>query len=137
MKLFSFLLLTLFFIGCDDDSVSSDTSENTSWVFVANEGGFSSSNGTVSMIDSFGNVTETESLGDVVQSVLVYEDKLFVAVNNSQKLLVFDISTSGLSNMQEITTDGLSPREMVVNNDKLYVTVWDPDYYFIQWCQVT
>ena len=31
--------------------------------------------------------------------------------------------------MQEITTDGLSPREMVVSNDKLYVTVWDPDYY--------
>ena len=129
MKLFSLLLLTLFFIGCDDDSVSSDTTENTSWVFVANEGGFFSSNGTVSMIDSFGNVSETESIGDVVQSVLVHEDKLFVAVNNSQKLLVFDISSSGISNMQEITTDGLSPREMVVNNDKLYVTVWDPDYY--------
>lgn len=129
MKNFSMVMCLLFFISCDDDSVSSNTTENTSWVFVANEGGFFSSNGTVSMIDSFGNVSETESLGDVVQSVLVHENKLFVAVNNSQKLLVFDISSSGLSNMQEITTDGLSPRELLISNDKLYVTVWDPDYY--------
>ena len=132
MKRVLLLVVVLIMVGCDSTSVSSNESENTSWVFVANEGGFGSSNGYVSMIDDFGNQFDSEVLGDVVQSLAVYNNKLIISVNNSQKLVVFDISDSGISNPQEILTDGLSPRELIVINDKLYFGAWDPDYNVYQ-----
>ena len=127
------LLVVLVMVGCESTSVSSnDEPENTSWVFIANEGAYGGSNGYLSMIDNFGNITETDILGDVVQALVVYNDQLIVSVNNSQKLMVFDITETGISNPQEILTDGLSPREMMVINDKLYFGAWDPYYMVYQ-----
>ena len=127
------LLVVFVMVGCESTSVSSNNqSENTSWVFVANEGDYNGANGHLSMIDDFGNIIETDILGDVVQALVVYNDLLIVSVNNSQKLMIFDITETGISNPQEILTDGLSPREMMVINDKLYFGAWDPDYYVYQ-----
>ena len=69
------ILSSLIWIGCSNTE-SPDEETNTSWVFVANEGNLGSTNGSISMIDEFGNVYETETLGDVVQSLEVYGDKL-------------------------------------------------------------
>ena len=44
--------------------VTSSNNENTSWVFVANEGSFGASTGSISMINDFGEVFETEAIGD-------------------------------------------------------------------------
>ena len=109
----------------DSDGIC-DESENTSWVFVANEGNYGASNGTVSMIDDQGNMIETEALGDIVQSVEVHENKLIVLVNNSHMMKIFDITDDGLSMPGiEISTGNSSPREMVVVNDKVYITNWN------------
>ena len=103
-----------------------DENENTSWVFVANEGNYGASNGTVSMIDDQGNMYETEALGDVVQAVEVHENKLIVLVNNSHMMKIFDITDEGLSMPGiEVSTENSSPREMVVVNDKVYFTNWN------------
>ena len=126
------LVVVLIMVGCDSSSTSSSEPENSSWVFVANEGDFFGNNGYVTMIDEFGNQFDSEVLGDVVQALAVYEDKLIVSVNNSQKLIVFDITDSGISNPQEILTDGMSPRELIVIDDKLYFGAWDPDYNVYQ-----
>ena len=117
----------LIFIACEDDSVSSnDVSENTSWTFIANEGAYGSSNGSISMIDSFGNIYETESIGDVVQSLEVYNDKLIVLVNNSHKIKIYDISSEGLGMPGiEVDTEGSSPRELLVLDNKVYFTNWN------------
>ena len=130
-----FIFLILFFIisGCDSKSNSMQPDnleqENSSWVFVANEGGFGGiDDGTLTMIDNLGNIIETDILGDTVQSLAVYDNKLIVSVFDNQKILIFDISESGISNMQEILTDESSPRELIVLNDKLYFGAWDPDY---------
>ena len=88
-KLYLLILASMFLYTCENPT-SSESSENTSWVFVANEGNYGASNGTVSMIDDQGNLYETESLGDVVQAVEVYEDKLIVLVNNSHMMKIFD-----------------------------------------------
>ena len=60
MKKYLTLTLTimctyLIWIGCSN-TVSSDEDVNTSWVFVANEGKFGASNGSISMINDYGEL---------------------------------------------------------------------------------
>ena len=73
----SLTILIFVFDGCSN-TISNNDDNNTSWVFIANEGIYGESNGSISMIDEFGNIYETEALGDVVQSLEVYQDKLIV-----------------------------------------------------------
>ena len=128
---FVFVFCVLFLNSCDNlDSIlgneDSDPQQNTSWVFVANEGSYGSSNGSISMIDDFGNVFSTEFIGDIVQSIEVYGDKLIVLINNSHMIKVYNITSEGLSMPGiEVSTNDSSPREMVVLNDKVYFTNWN------------
>ena len=121
-------MLIVFISSCGDNIASNnqEVETNSSWVFVANEGNFGSSNGSISMIDEFGNVHETESIGDVVQSLEVYEDKLIVLVNNSHKIKIYNITSKGLDMPGiEISTNNSSPREMVIVNGMVYFTNWN------------
>ena len=109
----------------DSDGIC-DENENTSWVFVANEGNYGASNGSVSMIDAAGNIFETEALGDVVQAVEVYENKLIVLVNNSHMIKIFDITDDGLSMPGiEVSTGNSSPRDLTIVDGKIYFTNWN------------
>ena len=111
----------------NNNTTSSDSETNTSWVFVANEGEMGESNGSISMIDDFGNVYETESIGDVVQSLEVYKDKLIVIVNNDHKIILYDINEADGIELPGVTvsTENSSPREMVIINDNIYFTNWE------------
>ena len=96
------------------------------YVFVANEGNMGSSNGSLSMIDAFGAVTNYENIGDVVQSIEVYDDKLIALINNSHKIKIFNIDSNGLQLPGiEVDTGNSCPREMVVFDNKVYFTNWD------------
>ena len=118
--------------ACDNNNTTSPDSEsNSSWIFVANEGNMGQSNGTISMIDDFGNVYETEPIGDIVQSLEVYGNKLIVLLHNSHKIILYNITKDGLSMPGiEIPTDNSSPRDLTVldvegiENDKVYFTNW-------------
>ena len=124
MKHLILIAVCLFFITCDDPS-SSIQEVNTSWTFVANEGAFGASSGSISMIDDFGNVYETEPIGDVVQSIEVYDNKLIVLINNSHLIKIYDITEDGLSMPGiEVSTEGSSPREMVILDGFVYFTNW-------------
>ena len=80
----------------------------------------------VYVIDEHGNTSNIGSLGDVVQSVEVSGDKLFVIVNNLHRIMVYDISETGISEPGiEVQTGNSSPREMVVLNNKVYFTNWN------------
>ena len=125
-KVILILLPFLIITACDDSNPTSSNNENTSWVFVANEGSFGASTGSISMINDFGEVFETEPIGDVVQSLAVYEDKLIVLINNSHKIKIYDITRDGLAMPGiEVSTDGSSPREMVVIDGNVYFTNWN------------
>ena len=121
-RIISLTILVFIFASCSN-TISNNEDNNISWLFIANEGIYGESNGSITMIDEFGNIYETEALGDVVQSLEVYEDKLIVLINNSHKIIIYDISSRGL-NMpgHEISTDSSGPREMAVINDKIYFT---------------
>jgi len=116
------LLLSVFIVSCSEN----DEIINSEWVFIACEGNYGASNGSVYMINQFGETDSIPNLGDVVQSVEVHENKLFVLVNNSHKLHVFDINSDGVSLPGiEINLDGSGPREMIVDVDRLYFTNWN------------
>ena len=56
----------------------------------------------------------------------IYKNKLIVLVNNSHKILIYEIYEDGLRLPGiEVDTQGSSPREMVVVDDKLYFTNWN------------
>ena len=99
-------------------------------VFVACEGSFGQEDGQIWTIDNdLVYPYDLNPIGSLAQSVAVYENKLLVGVNASYKLLLYNISDSGLSFEAEILTDGLSPREIVIVDNKAYISVWDPDWY--------
>ena len=58
------LLLTLFFISCSND----DEIINSEWIIIACEGNYGSSNGSIYLINQFGEMDSIPNLGDVVQS---------------------------------------------------------------------
>jgi hypothetical protein len=100
----------------------------SSGVFITNEGNFQFGNASVSYFDfSTGTVTEDlfsvtnqTALGDVCQSMAVFNNKAYLVVNNSGKVEVCNIAML----KQEGVISGLgSPRYFLpVTNDKAYVT---------------
>jgi len=94
-------------------------------VFVACEGNFYESNGSLWSIENE-NVIEYENnpLGAIVQSLYVHDNMLFVIVNGSSNIQVFNISANGLEPIHLIDTQFSGPREMIVVNNFLYFSNW-------------
>ena len=94
-------------------------------VFVSCEGNYYQSNGSLWTI-SQDEIYEYEGnpIGDVVQSVLVHEDRLYVVVNVPGSIQVFDIHEDGLTAVGDIDTGFSGPREMLVVGDYIYFTNW-------------
>ena len=125
MKYLRFLLSFIILYSCAN-SETEQTLNNRSFVFVACEGNFGASNGSIHIIDENGETSSVNDIGDVVQSLEVFNNKLFVIVNNSHKIIAYDITDNGLSFPGiEVSTNGSGPREMVIVNDNLYFTNWN------------
>jgi hypothetical protein len=97
-------------------------------ILITNEGGYGRGNATLSYVNGkTGEVTSDvfksvngRDLGDVLQSAIVWNDKLYAVVNNSQKIEVMDAS-----NFRSIGTISgfVSPRYMLpVSYSKAYVS---------------
>ena len=123
-----FLILNILFIlfnGCKN-SISPIEPEIEELIFVACEGNFGASNGSIYTIDNNGEVKHIQEIGDVVQSLKVHNNKLFVIINNSHLIKIYDITKDGLRLPGiEISTNNSSPRELVIVNDKVYFTNWN------------
>ena len=132
MLKFLIIFILLFINACDNNDTTFND-ENESWIFVANEGNMGDSNGSISMIDKFGNIYETENLGEIVQSVEVYDDKLIVLINGGEnlspedsKIKIFNITPEGLSMPGiEVNTENSEPRELAVVDGLVYFTNWE------------
>ena len=65
-------------------------------ICLANEGEFSFSaptnTGTITLINSFGDVTETEPLGDIVHALEVYNDKAYAMGIYTSTAYIIDMS---------------------------------------------
>ena len=131
-------LTVLFFSSCDDTPESTPTTvpNNLKGVFICNEGAFGQGNGSISFLNSDSGTFNLDlyqaannlPLGDVVQSIALYDNRAFIAVNNSQKMEVVS-----LQNFKRIATiNGLSsPRFFVGNGSKGYISDWISDKVYV------
>lgn len=134
-----FVLFTLCLVSScvkdDDDSPEPpiETPLYAKGVLIPNEGQFGSGSGSISFYDKETNVIEneifarvnTESLGSVVQSANIFQDKIFVVVNGANKVVQSNAETFLL----EGTITGLEqPRHFLgIDGDISYVSQWGAD----------
>ena len=117
------LTLLLLLFSCEDNVTEV---EEFDLLFISSEGNFGAGDGSIEVFKGLEKIQTVENVGDVVQSILVHEDDLFVAVNNSHTIKKFDITESGLSLPGiEVSTNNSGPREMCVVDNKLYFTHWN------------
>ncbi len=138
LKLFSLLIIAAT-TSCSTDDVNNEpiiippplgTYENG--IFILNEGGFGSSNSSVSFLDEAGIVSNSiynqvtgANLGDVAQSMGFNGDNAYIIVNNSGTVEVVNRNT--FERVATVTTSISNPRFIVFNGDKGYISNWgDP-----------
>jgi hypothetical protein len=133
LKLAIFALSTLL-LSCSDDVETTNTTANTktyNGIFVLNEGGFNKSNSSISFLSNdfselipnlFNTINPNEIMGDVAQSVLISGDKIYVVVNNSNKLIVLNRTT--FQQIGTVSTGLVNPRFMAIKNNVLYISCW-------------
>ncbi len=130
MKKITLYIILLFLFSCTENKpIDTPELSFTKGTFVVCEGNYTGNNASLDFY-SFENKAITNSvfalqnsgavLGDVAQSALLADGKLFIAVNNSKKIEVLDAQT--LKSLGTIT--GLDyPRYMATaNNGKIYVS---------------
>ncbi len=116
--------------ACQKDDTDKTSDKYSDGIFIVNEGVFTTGTGTISFInrtadsvshDIFNSVNG-RPLGNVVQSMTIYNGKAYIVVNNASKVEVVDAATFKL----EATISGLvSPRYfLAINSSKAYVTDW-------------
>jgi hypothetical protein len=97
-------------------------------LFILNEGTFNYGNASVSYLNLENNTIENDiysisnnlPLGDVAQSMFLLGDKIYIAINNSQKVEV--VNANNFKNDKTIS-GFTSPRYFqIINSDKFYVS---------------
>ena len=114
----SIIIIILFlFISCSNNT---DSENDNILTFVASEGNYGSGNASISVFRGANQIQKVSNIGDVIQSIMVHDDKLFVLINNSHLLKIYNITPSGLSLPGvEISTNNSGPREMVIFDNYL------------------
>lgn len=126
------IISVLFLISCDKDDTIVDPIENyETGFFVINEGSFSNDNASVTYVsqdyttvkqDLYQSVNE-EGLGDVAQSTFVVNDKAYIIMNGSDKIVVVDLNT--MKKLETIEDPQIkNPRYLVARNGLGYVSNW-------------
>jgi YVTN family beta-propeller protein len=132
-QLFFFIALLTFVSSCKKDKPEEVTIpivpvKQGGGVYIINEGNFQFGNAKVSYYDITSNEIIEDvfqqannlPLGDVCQSMKVWENKAFIVMNNSKKIWI--VNSSSFIKQDEIT-GFTSPRYILpVSNSKAYVT---------------
>lgn len=121
---------SLFFHSCTEDSNTDKTSLN-SGTLIVNEGQFGTGTGTISYFDGKTLIEDIYAdnnvglvLGNIAQSVIKFDNKFFIAVNNAAKVVV--VNAADFKHLGEIEVK--LPRYFAVANNKLYLTSWSEDF---------
>ncbi|HCN50642.1 MAG TPA: hypothetical protein DIT10_16395 [Chryseobacterium sp.] len=126
--LFAFVLL-LGVVSCSTDSkIEENGVFYGNGFLIANEGKYGTPSAEVTFVtpdlslqqDNIFSLNNNAKLGDVLQMISVYGDKVYLLLNNSNKIQIVnraDFKASG-----EITAQLNSPRYMAFANNNIYVT---------------
>ncbi len=116
--------------GCNDDDDPQPTPAPLGAMYVVNQGNFRSANAAVTrydrgtgavVADQFAVANPGVALGDVAQSMTVYDGKGYIVLNNSNRIAV--VQMSDFKQIAQIDSLKL-PRYMAVYGTKGYVTEW-------------
>lgn len=135
------LFIIPFLIGCmkwDYSDKVSDFKVSGNGLYIVCEGNFQYGNATLSYYDPIDNSVENEvffrangmKLGDVAQSMTIYDDKAWIVVNNSHVIFAIDPFTfKEIGRIENLT----SPRYIhFISPEKAYVTqLWDNRIFII------
>lgn len=138
--LFTALLLCIL-TGCmkwDYGDLMEDFDSSGPGLFICNEGNFQYGNATLSYYNPATNTVENEvffrangmKLGDVAQSMTIYDNKGWIVVNNSHVIFAIDLTTfKELGRVENLN----SPRYIhFLNDEKAYVTqLWDNRIFIV------
>ncbi len=135
MKKITFLIIGLlgmtavFFTSCEENDSNAPVIPTGDRIFITNEGPFQEGTGTLSVLYNEGEVlvndvfqrTNGYPLGNILQSMTIIEDKIFLIVNNANKAEVID-----KDHYTHIATINIKlPRYMTKTSPaKAYVTSW-------------
>ena len=114
--------------GCLNDSDNDGLcDENESYIFTLCEGNFQTDNSSLWYFDNNENVLEPENnpIGDIGQSMFVDGNVLYVILNGSGLIHVYEIAPSGIQFNRTINLDFSGPRYMEVNNGFGFITEWN------------
>ncbi|MFA6456771.1 MAG: DUF5074 domain-containing protein [Bacteroidota bacterium] len=125
------VLLFITLIGCSKDPVASSqgNSLSTKGVYILNEGGYTKSNSSLSFFlpDSHQLYSDVffaankRPLGDVANDIVLFGNKAFIVLNNSDKIEI--ISTDTHASLGTINLPGDNPNKIVIfNSSKGYIT---------------
>lgn len=133
------LIIFLIIIACEKESgeklpdinIPVDTNEQQSYVLITNEGLFPTGAGSITMYDRLtksyiNNVFEIANnypLGNIVQSAVSFENKLFIVVNNANRIQIANDST--FKSIDVIENINLPRYLLPINTNKAYVTCWN------------
>lgn len=130
-KLTIAILLLITFISCESDSNREPyLGSYANGIFVLNEGPFNNGTGTLSYIGVSNVMTHSiyqkangEELGNIAQSMYLHDDKAYIVINNSHKIIVANRYT-----MEKIAviegTNINNPRYFVAVGNTGYVSNW-------------
>ncbi|MFM7014687.1 MAG: YncE family protein [Bacteroidota bacterium] len=135
--IFVFCLGAVLFNACETPNQNpTSLPSNLKGIFICNEGAYGQGNGSISFANSDSNTFSEDlyfaannlPLGDVVQSIALYDNRAFIAVNNSQKLEVVS-----LQNFKHLATiNGLSsPRYFIGHGSKGFISDWISDKVYV------
>ncbi|HBF89066.1 MAG TPA: hypothetical protein DDX39_10530 [Bacteroidales bacterium] len=128
---FTILVIVTAFTSCKENEPDTNENQNPYEIgaFVTNEGAWGTSNASISFFDFQKKEVENDVfytvnervLGDLLQSATLYNDKIYMILNGSNK-----IEVATYSDFEEVATieDFLSPRYMTIYNGKGYVSQW-------------
>ncbi len=133
LKLVSILFLTAiitFSCSSDDDNIPIPLGDYEKGYFITNEGPFQNGSGTLTFVEDDGTVTQNiyktvnnEDLGNIVQSMTIHNDKAYIVVNNSHKIVITNRYT-----MEKMSTiegsDIENPRYFVAVGNTGYISNW-------------
>ncbi|HFS67660.1 MAG TPA: hypothetical protein ENK67_05550, partial [Flavobacteriia bacterium] len=125
-----FILFLIFLTACKNDETPKFTIDLHNGIFVTNEGPFQNGTGTITFVSDAGEVTQevyqkvnNKVLGNVVQSMTLYQDSAFIVVNNSHKVVVVD--RYSFKELAIIEGEFIqNPRYLKVVNGYAYVSNW-------------
>ncbi|MFZ4548256.1 MAG: YncE family protein [Bacteroidales bacterium] len=124
------LAVIAIFASCTKDNESAPVGGYSNGIFIVNEGPFQTGTGTITFYNPDSNLVKQDifeavngrPLGNIAQSITVYNDKAYIVVNNAGKVEVVNAAT--FKSEGTITNLNNPSQFIIVDSKKAYISDW-------------